>query len=779
MAGRDQERRRSVHIRTLFANTGEGFVVLDAQGKISIFNETAEMLFDIPRSEVIGKGVGSIGIKKLPECLDTSSAKGRGRKPTVVQTGNRTLSCKPCPFESADGKGVAIVIRDDTELLAQQERAEAILAGASDGLVVFDPDSRITYMNPAAAEMVGAKRKKVIGKHITLNELLGIEVPPAENARPCWEIMSCTRFECGAYGADDYRCWLKCGTTGPGDGSPQSYRDKHERCLRCQVYAENGELLGEIGTDAREVTISEPERRILQLRTNPVVSQAGKYLGCVTSMHDVTAEREIAVMKNEFVSMVSHELRTPLTSIKGYVDLVVDGDAGEINDMQKEFLEIVQENSNRLVSLINDLLDISRIESGRVHLKIEPVEMGEVIQGVVDTFRTMAEQGEVKLSMHITRALPRVAGDRDRIGQVLMNLVSNAIKYSPGGGSAVVKASRRKDDVLIEITDSGIGISGEDQKQLFSKFFRVDSTLTREIGGTGLGLSICKSVIELLGGTIGVRSKIGEGSTFYFTLPIAPSELVRTPEIEGPAQAGGTVLVVDRDPEVAELIGTFLAKRGYEPVFASSAREAFAAAVEHKPRVITLDVILEDGDGFDLLTNLKEDQRTSSIPIVVLSIVCDEGKSLRLGAAEYLEKPIDQSRLVKVIDSLVGAISSPVVLVVDDDRHIVSSLCNTLRARGFAAASAYNGREAMAAIDLKQPDLILLDLKMPVMDGYQVIQEVKTRPDTNHIPIVVMTAHRIDHEKMDLLHMATEQITKPLSVEDLADSVEKLLAEGL
>ncbi|MDP2234509.1 MAG: ATP-binding protein, partial [Actinomycetota bacterium] len=433
------------------------------------------------------------------------------------------------------------------------------------------------------------------------------------------------------------------------------------------------------------VVVSEPIHRILEVKTNAVVDRRKRPIGCVVSLHDVTAEREIALMKNEFVSMVSHELRTPLTSIKGYVDLIVDGEAGEINDIQREFLQIVQENSDRLVTLINDLLDISRIESGRVHLKIEPLNIADVIAGVMETFRVVADQSDVVTAMRVARGLPRVAADRDRVGQVLMNLVSNAIKYSPGGGSVTASAHRRGDMVVIEVADTGMGISAEDQKHLFEKFYRVDNTLTREIGGTGLGLSVCKSIVELLGGSIGARSETGKGSAFHFSLPVAPTDLVRTPAVEGPVRAtGGKVLVVDHDPEIAGLIETYLQKRGYEVLKAHSAAEARSLARRERPRVITLDVLLDDADGFDLLQELKDDPRTADIPVVVLSVVCDEGRGLRLGAADYLEKPIDQGRLVKIVDDLVGALDAPLALIVDDDRHIVDTLSRMLKRRGFA-----------------------------------------------------------------------------------------------
>ncbi len=527
-----------------------------------------------------------------------------------------------------------------------------------------------------------------------------------------------------------------------------------------------------------EVIRSVPEHRVLMVRMNRIVGHDGESAGHVISVQDITAEREAAVMKNEFVSTVSHELRTPLTSIKGYVDLIVDGDAGEINEIQKEFLTIVQENSDRLVALINDILDISRIESGRVHLKVDPLEIPEIIQGVVDTFRTVARSSDIELTWVAEEPMPRAAGDRDRIGQVLMNLVSNAIKYSPGGGSVTVRARQDGEQVVVSVHDTGIGIAPDDQEKLFTKFYRVDSSLTRDIGGTGLGLSICKSVVELLGGDVGCESEAGQGSTFWFTLPVASCELVRKPELEGPLEsAGGLVLVIDRDQTTCDLIGTYLRKRGYDVEYAHDAAEAHDKALKLQPRAITLDVMLEEGDGFELLHQLKDDPSTRDIPVVVLSIVCDEGRSLRLGAADYLEKPIDHERLIRIVDDLVGGQDAPLVLVVDDDRDIVSAMSTMLRVKGFSTIAAYDGKEAMAAIAQHRPDLVLLDMRMPVMDGYQVIHEVKSAEETRDIPIVVMTAHRIDRERTDLLALAAEQLYKPFAVEDLVARVERYIAE--
>ncbi len=715
----NEERRQDARVRALMGASHEGFVVIDSEDRIRLLNEAAETQLGVERIAVMYAHASALEAPELEAALVEARVNGPwDSSAATLDVKGRSLACTLIPFadvERGAGESVAIVLRDEARSMDDLERAEAILDATGDGMLVFSPDGALTYFNPAARDIIGPRIDDYVGTHVTLAEILDTEPLLPEGAE--------------ATGA------------------------------------------------AWEATLVEPEHRIVQVRTSPVLDSSGASIGTVSNIRDITTEREMAMMKNEFVSTVSHELRTPLTSIKGYVDLIVDGEAGEINEIQREFLEIVQENSDRLVSLINDMLDISRIESGRIHLKVEPIEITDLIVGAAGTFKTMADQSSVELVTSVTEDIPRAAGDRDRIGQVLMNLVSNAIKYSPGGGTATIAARRDGDDVIVEVSDTGIGIKPEDQAGLFSKFYRVDSSLTRDIGGTGLGLSICKSIVELLGGRIWAESEFGEGSTFGFSLPVAPPDLVRTPAVEGPDAAAGTVLVVDRDPDVASLIETYLAKRGYDVLTAHSAQAAAQLAAQHRPRAITLDVMLDDSDGFDLLQQLKGNPETADIPVLVLSVVCDEGKSMRLGAANYLEKPVNQKRLVDVIDGLVGSVASPLVLVVDDDRGIVDSISRVLKAKGFAVMPAYDGKEAMAAVRRKRPHLMLLDLKMPEMDGYQVIQEIKTDPEMSDIPIVVMTAHRIDHSRMGIIAMAAEQVPKPFSAEELVERVESLLTE--
>ncbi len=362
-------------------------------------------------------------------------------------------------------------------------------------------------------------------------------------------------------------------------------------------------------------------------------------------------------MKTEFISVVSHELRTPLTSIKGYIDLILDGDTGEINELQRDFLGIVIQNSDRLNSLINDLLDIEKIETGKIAMKFENISLSNLINTAVKTMRSAAENKGLKLISQIEEGI-EIYGDSDRIIQVLTNLISNAIKFTKKGKVTVkAKLINGKSEIIVQ--DTGVGISKSDEKKLFTKFFRSDNEYTKEVGGTGLGLCIVKEIVEKHGGEMEVESELNKGSEFRVIIPLEKRKKERkikekfVPEKERKQEGVPSILIIDDEEDIANLISMQVKKLGYQPFVAKTGREGLRLAEELLPDIITLDVLMSDIDGWEVLAHLKTNSKTEKIPVVVVSIVSDSGKGFRLGAAEYLMKPISKKILLGAVKKLV------------------------------------------------------------------------------------------------------------------------------
>ncbi|MEZ4639481.1 MAG: ATP-binding protein [Caldilineaceae bacterium] len=348
-----------------------------------------------------------------------------------------------------------------------QARQRAIADGVVEALALISPDQRVLAVNRRFGELFGAPPERVVGQHLDDTRTLYEQV--FEDADALYEASVITSSD-----------------------AQQSY--------------------------TRQIVQKWPQYRELLHYSAPVHSE-DEFLGRLFVFRDVTQEREVDRLKDEFVSMVSHELRTPLTSIKGFTEMVLDGDAGEINEEVADYLGTVHSNADRLVALVNDLLDLSRIESGRVQIKLEAVDLAEIVALVVRTMQPKLDEKQQQLAVHIEPGVA-VTGDGDKLIQVLTNYVSNAHKYSPVGSAIEVTVRRQDDFAHVAVTDNGHGIAPEDQAMLFTRFYRVDNSMTREVGGTGLGLSIVKQLIELQGGEVGVRSALGEGSTFWFTVPV-------------------------------------------------------------------------------------------------------------------------------------------------------------------------------------------------------------------------------------------------------------------
>ncbi len=512
----------------------------------------------------------------------------------------------------------------------------------------------------------------------------------------------------------------------------------------------------ETRTVAEEIiALDTPDRRFLQFYTAPVAGEDGaETIGRIIALRDITRERELDKMKTDFISVVSHELRTPLTSLKGYTDLLLSGAAGETTELQAEFLGIIQLSTTRLSNLINDILDISRIESGTLKIKHEPIDYRKIVADTLRLMKAAADAKQISMDAALPEAIPPVRGDADKVTQVLTNLVSNAIKYTPEGGWVKVSLELSGEaSVTTCVADSGIGVAPDDQKKLFQKFFRADNSSTREAGGTGLGLVIAKTLIELMGGAIWLESEPNQnepnrGSRFYFTLPLflETSGLPAPSPVELPERGIGLVLIVDDDAYVRSLLRHALHRRGYGTLEAADCAESLQKARLHKPDAVTLDMMMPQMDGLRTLRALKADRATASIPVVTVSVLGDPTHGdLTLGAFSFLQKPLSLTQLAAMIAAACGGASEPchALAVCGTDTKVCQDLRSAApqleAAHGFALTVMTAAPEAVTFVITEMPGLILIDTALPDLELFDLLSALKAEEEAARIPIVLLT----------------------------------------
>ena len=500
---------------------------------------------------------------------------------------------------------------------------------------------------------------------------------------------------------------------------------------------------------------------------------------------------ELDKMKDTFLSTVSHELRTPLTSIKSFAEILLTYD--EDRDTQREFLTIINDESDRLTKLINDFLDLSKIEAGRMQWETVELSLTPVIKQAINITQAIAKEKTLEVSFTETPNLPNVFCDKDRLVQVVTNLLSNAIKFNPESGEITVKtevvAEKGKQDssmVVTSVSDSGIGIAPEDFGAVFEKFKQVGDTLTDKPKGTGLGLPISKEIIEHYGGEIWVESQLRKGSTFFFSLPVAKrieeSKMPEPHEEEEVVEViknkkGKKILVVDDEENIRIFLSHEFKRKGYTVFVAANGKEALDMARKQHPDLITLDVQMPDISGFDVTSVLKNDNDTKDIPILILSVIEDKDRAYKLGVNDYMTKPVDNEELLNKVNQLISK-NRKNILIVDDDKSLVKSVRYHLERRGYLVSAAYDGMQALEMIEKKHPDLILLDIMMPVIDGFEVIKTLKADPDTASIRIVLMTGIEIDGGRVKALSIgATDLINKGDNFNKLYETVDNILMD--
>jgi len=471
-------------------------------------------------------------------------------------------------------------------------------------------------------------------------------------------------------------------------------------------------------------------------------------------------------MKSKFLASMSHELRTPLNAIVGFSDLLAEGTPGQLNDKQRRFLNHIKQGSAHLLQLINDILDLSKIEAGQLELRSEEFLVTDALPEVLSTVHPLALAKNIQVEQKV-ESKSLVKADRVRFKQILYNLLSNAVKFTPKGGRITIACVDHWDFVRVSVTDSGIGIRPEDQKVIFDEFRQVEGTTGGTHEGTGLGLAITKRLVEQQGGQISVESELGKGSRFTFSLPAAePTSKVRPPAEPATAPVPATsgrltplVLIVDDENSSRELLAGYLEPE-YRVAMAESGGEALKKAQQLRPDAITLDVLMPGSSGFETLAALRKNPETAQIPIIILSIVDQKQVGFALGAADYLIKPVRRPALLEAIRRHVPspADEDSSILLVDDDPKALELLEEGLRSAGYETQGVRSGARALELLANKVVGAILLDLLMPGMDGFEVIRHVRQEAALKDLPILVMTGKNLTAEEADLLSHETQAL---------------------
>jgi CheY-like chemotaxis protein/two-component sensor histidine kinase len=488
----------------------------------------------------------------------------------------------------------------------------------------------------------------------------------------------------------------------------------------------------------------------------------GERIGIVALYHDVTelleARREAEAAneaKSQFLANMSHELRTPLNAIIGYSEMLQEEAQDDGNEAYLGDLGKITGSGRYLLELINSVLDLAKIESGKMDVFVEEIDVADLIRGVEGTIQPLIRKNQNRFEVTGFDGLGVIRSDATKLRQILLNLLSNASKFTRDGNIWLEarRESRQGEEWLhFRVRDTGIGMDAEQVAGVFEEFRQADSSTTREYGGTGLGLAITKKFCELLGGSIHAESEPGVGSTFDVSLPVRAPESAteaKAPEAVDTAVAASTVLVIDDDANARDLVSRFLTSEGFAVLTASSADDGLRQARERRPDVITLDIIMPGTDGWSVLTELKGDPALADIPVILISVTDDRNLGYALGAAEYLTKPIDWERLSEVLQryASVAGEGAPLALVVDDEATARALLRRGLEREGWRVVEAGHGRQALECLEKAQPRLILLDLLMPEMDGFEFVTAMRANERWRSIPIIVITSKDVTNEE--------------------------------
>jgi len=692
--------------------------VSDLEGKILQANDAVSQLLGFRPDELIeqslSKFISADETREFTAALREVVAKGvtrdarlnpRSASGEVIPT---TLNASALRDLSGRVIGAIGILRDMRELDKARAYAESLIKFAPDPVFVSDLDGKILQANDAVSELTGFRPDEVIEQ--SLSRFIS-----AEETR-------------------EFTAALK-----------EVVAKGVTRDARLNPRTASGET---IPTTLNASALRDADGRVIGA------------IGILRDMRELDKARQAAEIanraKSQFLANMSHELRTPLNAIILYTELLRDEATDRHLDDFLPDLKKIHGAARHLLALINDVLDLSRIESGKLELHPETFDLCALVRDVVTTIQPLAQKNANSLNVNCPEGIGSMHADPTKVRQSLFNLLSNACKFTEGG-TVRLEVERDGSWFNFRVIDTGIGLTPEHLGNLFKPFSQVDPSATRRFGGSGLGLAITRHFCQAMGGDIAVESQPGVGSTFTIRLPVGeaggpqdagvPAAVLSSPSAK---PRGDVVLVIDDDPTTREVLSQFLGKKGLRVVTASGGEEGLAMARKLHPRAITLDVVMPKMDGWKVLSALKADPELAGIPVVLLTILDERQKGFRLGAADYLVKPVDPARFAAVLRRFAGDPAARRILVVDDDADLRRRLSKLLEKDGWTVAEAADGREALDRLDTR-PSLVLLDLIMPGNDGFAFLAELRRRPECRSLPVIVLTAKDLtaaDHERL-------------------------------
>lgn len=555
-----------------------------------------------------------------------------------------------------------------------------------------------------------------------------------------------------------------------------------------------GELLGLMVVEGTTPNQFDSETvKLVQTLANSLsaIIQNAQFLDRLTRANEEL--RELDKLKSDFLANMSHELRTPLNSIIGFSRMMLKGMSGQLTEMQEQDLSTIFNSGNHLLTVINDILDQAKIAAGKMTVSVEEFDVKPELEAVKSIGLGLVKDKPIDLRMEVSPNMPKVFGDKVRVRQVMLNLVSNASKFTKQG-TIIIRAYPVMEDgkawVRVDVIDSGIGIAEKDMPLLFEPFRQVDSSLTRTAGGTGLGLPIARSLMQLMGGSLNVSSIVNTGSTFTITIPTEPmpeapeepeglfpvmtpqstSEMAAIPADSKPLMPPRTpsplmdakrqILLIEDNPDMVDQYRRTLQRQGFEVIVASSMLEARAVAPTLQPTLIIMDVDFDGGEGWELLEELHMRDDTSDIPVIIATLNEERERAESFGAFAFLQRPYAPDQLVEAVTRAEQAANIPRILLIDDQDDALKLLGELLREHGnFRVYTARSGMEGLMQVAFRRPQLIVLDLRMPEMDGFAVLQELRQNPETSHIPVMIVTNDDTlkDDERQKLIQVQVVQ----------------------